>query len=83
MSPLPPLSLIVLIYPQPRNPLKQAPKALVPNRSTTIPSTDSARVNYFFFFNGTSNAPFAGANLGTVTLSYQNNGISRGDVRVA
>jgi len=70
---------------RPRSPLKKAPKILLPNpnRSTTIPPADLARANYFFFFNGTSDAPFAGANLGTVTLSYQNNGISRGDMRVA
>ena len=78
-----PLSLIILIYSQSRNRLQQAPKTLLPNLSTTVPPTDLARVNYFIFLNGSSNAPFAGANLDTVTLSYQNNGISRGDVRVA
>ena len=81
--PPPHLSLIILIYSQSRNPLQQAPKTPLPNRSTTIPPADLGRVNYFFFFNDSSNARFAGANLGTVTISYQNNGISRGDVRVA
>ena len=81
--PPPHLSLIILIYSQPHNPLQRAPKALLPNRSTTIPPANLARVNQFFFFNDSSNAPFAGANLSAVTLSYQNNGISRGDMRVA
>ena len=76
-APPPSLSLIILIYSQSRNPLQQAPKTLLPNRSTTIPPADLGRVNYFFFFNDSANAPFAGANLGSVTLSYQNNGISR------
>ena len=78
-APLPPsLSLIMLIYPQSHNPLNQAPKTLLPNRSATIPPADLGRVNYYYYFNDSANAPFAGANLGTVTLSYQNNGISRG-----
>ena len=78
-----PLSRIMLIYSQPRNPLQKAPKTLFPSRSATIPPANLARVNQLFFFNDSSNSPFAGANLGTVTLSYQNNGIFRGDVRVA
>ncbi|PUU75587.1 hypothetical protein B9Z19DRAFT_1153018 [Tuber borchii] len=78
-----PLSWIMLTYSQPRNPLQQASKTHLPNHSTTIPPPNLARVNQFFFFNDSSNAPFAGANLGAVTLSYQNNGMSRGDMRVA
>ena len=74
---------IILIYSQSHNPLQQAPKTLLQNRSAAIPPTELGRVNYFFFFNDSANAPFAGANLGTVTLSYQNNGISRGDVGLA
>ena len=49
-SPPPSLSLIILIYSQPRNSLKQAPKTLLPNHSATIPPSDLVRVNYFFFF---------------------------------
>ena len=78
VRPPPSLSLIILIYSQSCNPLQQAPKTLLPNRSVTIPPADLGRVNYYFFFNDSANAPFGGANLGTVTLSYQNNGISRG-----
>ena len=81
--PPPHLSLIILIYSQPRNPLQQAPKTLPSNRSTTIPPADLAKVNHVSIFNYYSNAPFAGANVGTVTFSSQNNGISRGDMRVA
>ena len=81
--PLPPhLSLIILMYSQPYNPLQRALQTLLPNRSTTIPPANLARVNQFFF-NNSASAPFASAHLGTVTLSYQNNGISRGDMRVA
>ncbi|PUU75329.1 hypothetical protein B9Z19DRAFT_1195564 [Tuber borchii] len=65
------------------DPLQQAPKTLLPNGSTTIPPPDLARVNHVSIVNYYSNAPFVGANVGTVTLSYQNNGISKGDMRVA
>ena len=74
------LSLIILISSQSRNPLKPVPRTPLPNLSTTIPPTDSARVNHVFIYNDYSNAPFAGANLST--FSYQNNGVSKGDMKV-
>ena len=74
------LSLIILIYFQSRNQLQPVPRTPLPNLSTTIPPADSAIVNHVFIYNNYSNAPYAGANLST--FSYQNNGISKGDMRV-
>ena len=75
--------IMMLIYSQHRNPLHQASKTLPPSHSTTIPPADLPRANYFFVFNGSSSTSFTGANVGTVALSYQNNRIFRGDVKVA
>ena len=79
--PLPSLLLIILIYFQSCDPLQQGPRTHLPNRSTTIPPADLARVSNVFIYNDYSNSPYASANLST--FSYQNNGISRGDMKVA
>ena len=78
--PPPPPSLlsIILIYSQSCDPLQQGPATHLPNRSTTIPP---APVNHVFNYYDYSNSPYASANLST--FSYQNNGISRGDMKVA
>ena len=75
------LLIILILYSQSRNQLQQVPGAPLPGRSATIPPPDFSRVSHVSIYNTYSNAPFAGANLST--FSYQNNGISRGDMKVA
>ena len=75
------LSLLILIYSQSGNPLRQAPRTPPPKRPTSVLAdpTGGGQV-IFHIYHGFSNAQFAGAH--SATFSDPNNSIFRGDMRV-